>query len=127
MEAAALFPDASSKSEIERNVAAVRSRIAAACARVGRDLQGVELLPVTKTVDDARIRIAHATGCRTFGENKVQETLAKAERLAAPNARWSIIGPLQTTKPTHVARLAAAFQALGSADLAEPLHRRPPT
>src|SRR3546814_5321383 len=124
MEDAALFPDASSKSEIERNVAAVRSRIAADCARVGRDLQGVELLPVTKTVDDARIRIAHATGCSTFGENKVQEMLGKAERLADLNARWSIIGRLQTNQAKYVARLAADIQALGSVELAEALQRR---
>ncbi|MEZ5928355.1 MAG: YggS family pyridoxal phosphate-dependent enzyme [Agrobacterium albertimagni] len=118
------FPLAASAADIERNICAVRSRIAAACARVGRAPESVELLPVTKTVDEARIRFAHAAGCRTFGENKVQEMQGKVERLADLTARWSLIGRLQTNKVKHAARLADEFQALGSLKLAEALQRR---
>src|SRR3546814_14723848 len=50
--------------------------------------------------------------------------LGKAERLADLNARWSIIGRLQTNKAKYVARLADEFQALGSVELAEALQRR---
>ena len=110
--------------DIRRNLESVQARIAAACARVGRDVASVELLPVSKTVDDARIRLAYEAGCRTFGENKVQEAVAKAERLADLNARWSVIGRLQTNKAKYVARMAHEFQALGSVKLAEELQRR---
>src|SRR3546814_9742453 len=50
--------------------------------------------------------------------------LGKAERLADLNARWSIIGRLQTNKAKYVARLADEFQALGSVELAAALQRR---
>ena len=110
--------------EIRRNLESVRARMAAACARAGRDAAEVELLPVSKTVEDARIRLAYEAGCRSFGENKVQEAQGKAERLADLNARWSVIGRLQTNKAKYVARFAHEFQALGSAKLAEELQRR---
>lgn len=45
--------------EIEYNLAAVRQRIADACHRAGRDPSEVLLLPVSKTVDDARLRLAY--------------------------------------------------------------------
>lgn len=110
--------------DIHRNLESVRARIKAACARAGRDAAEVELLPVSKTVDDARLRLAYEAGCRTFGENKVQEAVGKAERLADLNARWAVIGRLQTNKAKYVARMAHEFQALGSVRLAEELQRR---
>ena len=92
----AAFPIAASSADVEYNISAVRSRINAACVRAGRNPESVELLPVTKTVDDARIRFVRAAGCERFGENKVQELKGKAERLADLTARWSLIGRLQT-------------------------------
>ncbi|HPE29547.1 MAG TPA: YggS family pyridoxal phosphate-dependent enzyme [Parvularculaceae bacterium] len=118
------FSAGNSKADIELNIGAVRARITAACARVGRDPNGVELLPVSKTVDDTRIRFAHAAGCSAFGENKVREMQGKAERLAALKARWSLIGRLQTNKVKYAARFVDEFQALGSLKLAEALQRR---
>lgn len=118
------FPAGHSKADIALNISAVRARIATACARVGRDPDDVELLPVSKTVDDTRIRFAHAAGCSAFGENKVQEMQGKAERLADLEARWSLIGRLQTNKVKHAARFVDEFHALGSLKLAEALQRR---
>jgi len=118
------FPAARSAEEIARNLAVVRARIAAACDRAGRDPAEVRLLPVSKTVEEARIRMAHAAGLTEFGENKVQEAREKAEALADLPIAWSVIGHLQTNKAKYVARFAAEFQALDSLKLAEALDRR---
>jgi pyridoxal phosphate enzyme (YggS family) len=118
------FPAARSAEDIARNLAAVRARIAAACARAGRDPAEVKLLPVSKTVEEARIRMAHAAGLSEFGENKVQEAREKAEAMADLPIAWSVIGHLQTNKAKYVARFAAEFQALDSLKLAEALDRR---
>ncbi|WP_281301607.1 MULTISPECIES: YggS family pyridoxal phosphate-dependent enzyme [unclassified Iodidimonas] len=118
------FPEAKGAGDIARNLAAVRARIAAACARAGRDLAGVRLLPVSKTVEEARIRMAHAAGLTEFGENKVQEAREKAEAMADLPIAWSVIGHLQTNKAKYVARFAAEFQALDSLKVAEVLDRR---
>lgn len=108
---------------IAANVARVRERIAAACARVGRERACV-LLPVTKTVPPQRLRAAYAAGLTRFGENKIQEARAKAEALADLPLSWSVIGHLQTNKAKYVARFAAEVQSLDSLRVAEALDRR---
>ncbi|KAG1252955.1 hypothetical protein G6F68_011549 [Rhizopus microsporus] len=87
--AAADWPMAQSVEQIAANLATVRQRIADACARAGRDPARVRLLPVSKTVDDARIRMAVAAGCHELGENKVQEAQRKAEAMADLGVHWS--------------------------------------
>ncbi len=119
------YPAAHSVEDFRRNLAVVRERIAAACARAGRDPAEVRLLPVSKTVPEARIRLAYAAGCRELGENKVQEAWRKAEAMAdLADLRWSVIGHLQTNKAKYVARFASEFQALDSLRVAEALDRR---
>lgn len=109
---------------IVSNLARVRSRIAEACARAGRDPGSVRLLPVTKTLPPERVRQAFAAGLDCFGENKVQEARGKAEALADLPVQWSLIGHLQTNKVKYLARFASEFQALDSLRVAEALDRR---
>lgn len=106
------------------NLAIVRTRIAAACARAHRDPGSVRLLPVTKTLPPERVRQAFAAGLNCFGENKVQEARSKAEALADLPVQWSVIGHLQTNKVKFLTRFASEFQALDSLRLAEALDRR---
>ena len=110
---------------IAENLAEVRRRIDVACAAADRDPAEVRLLPVSKTKPPEVIREAYDAGVRLFGENKVQEAVAKAEVFAdVPDLRWAVIGHLQTNKAKQVAAVAAEFQALDSVRLAEALDRR---
>ena len=119
------WPQADSVAAIAHNLEMVHRRIHGACQRVGRDPQDVRLLPVSKTVDEARLRMAWAAGCRELGENKVQEAQRKATALAdLQGLRWSVIGHLQTNKARDVARFAAEFQALDSQRVAQALQQR---
>ncbi len=72
------YPHAQSVAEFRQRLEAVQARITAACARAGRHPTEVRLLPVSKTIDEAHIRMAHAAGCRELGENKPQELAANA-------------------------------------------------
>ncbi|MGB8715695.1 MAG: YggS family pyridoxal phosphate-dependent enzyme [Rhodanobacteraceae bacterium] len=111
--------------EFERKLAAVHERIASACKRVGRSPDSVRLLPVSKTVDVACLRLAYQAGCRYLGENKVQEAYEKSLELAdLGDLRWSMIGHLQTNKARLVARFASEFQALDSLRVARELDKR---
>lgn len=105
-------------------VQAIRDRMAQACARVGRDLADVTLLPVSKTFDVNAIREAVGLGFRRFGENKTQEIAQKAPLLADCNLEWVVIGHLQTNKAKDVARLAHELQSLDRIELAQALDRR---
>ena len=119
------WPLAESVADFQRNLAAVRLRMAQACHRAGRPESSVRLLPVSKTVDEARIRLSYAAGCRDLGENKVQEAHRKWEAMAdLTDIRWSVIGHLQTNKAKLVARFASEFQALDSLRLAQALEQR---
>jgi len=83
---------------------AIEVRIAAAAQAVGRDPAGIRVLAVSKTVPADAIRAAWRAGQRAFGENYVQEALAKRALLGdIEGSQWHLIGPLQGNK----ARLAA--------------------
>lgn len=117
-------PDPDHVALIRDNLRRIHAGIAAACEPAGRDPADVRLLPVSKTVDEARLRAAHAAGCRWLGENKVQEARRKWQALSdLSELRWSIIGHLQTNKARDVARFADEFQALDSVRVAEALER----
>lgn len=119
------YPQARTVEDFSRNLASVRERIADASRRVGRDPAEVRLLPISKTVDEARIRLSVEAGCRELGENKVQEAYRKWEALSdLEGLRWSLVGHLQTNKAKLVARFASEFQALDSLRVAEALDRR---
>lgn len=119
------WPQAGSIEDFRHNLADVHARMAAACQRVGRDPASVRLLPVSKTKDEASLRLAYAAGCRMFGENKPQEAYKKWEAMRdLTDLQWSVIGHLQTNKAKLVARFATEFQALDSRRLAEVLDRR---
>ena len=83
----------------------VQARIVTACTASGRDPASVRLLAVSKTFPPEALREAHAAGQRAFGENYVQEGLAKIEALADLRAdiQWHCIGPLQSNKTRPVA------------------------
>ncbi|MCW5258581.1 YggS family pyridoxal phosphate-dependent enzyme [Verminephrobacter aporrectodeae subsp. tuberculatae] len=119
------YPQALTVADFRRNLAEVHGRIDRACQRAGRDPATVRLLPVSKTVDEARIRLSYEAGCRELGENKVQEAHGKWKAMAdLTGLRWSVIGHLQTNKAKLVAQFASEFQALDSLRVAEVLERR---
>ncbi|TAN03946.1 MAG: YggS family pyridoxal phosphate-dependent enzyme [Rhodanobacteraceae bacterium] len=120
------YTTANTVDEFRQHLADVQARIAAACAKARRDPAGVRLLPVSKTVPETRIRNAYAAGCRSLGENKVQEAHRKWQALSSelPGLRWAIIGHLQTNKTKLVAEFASEFQALDSLRVAEALDKR---
>jgi pyridoxal phosphate enzyme (YggS family) len=83
----------------------VRQRIAKAAADASRDASSVELLAVSKTFPAEDVRAAFNAGQRAFGENYVQEAVAKIAELAdlRSEIEWHFIGPLQSNKTKVVA------------------------
>lgn len=89
---------------ISARLQAVEARIAAAAAAAGRAPSSVQLLAVSKTWPADAVRAAAAAGQRRFGENYVQEGVAKAAELHALGLEWHFIGPLQSNKTRAVAQ-----------------------
>jgi PLP dependent protein len=93
-------------------LSSVRERIARAASRAKRDPAAVRLIAVSKTFSADHIRAAADAGQLDFGENKVQEGLAKIAQTSDLPLRWHLIGHLQSNK----VKQAVAFHAIDSID-----------
>jgi len=101
---------------------AVRSRIALAARRAGRDPASVGLLAVSKGQPAAAVRAAYALGQRAFGENYVKAASLKAGLLSdLPDIDWHLIGPLQSNKTRLAAALFSWVQSVDRLKVAERL------
>ncbi len=105
-----------------------KSRIAAACVAAGRPADAVRLLVVSKTFPASAVREAFAAGARAFGENYVQEGLAKIDELAdlREQLEWHLIGPLQSNKTRPVAEQFDWVHAVDRLKIAERLSEQRP-
>jgi PLP dependent protein len=108
--------------DLAANLNAVRQRIAAACARAGRDPASVELLAVTKNHPPETVRAAAELGLTLFGENRVQEAKAKIA-LCPGHLRWHMIGHLQSNKCRDAVHCFEMIQGVDSLALAEEINR----
>ena len=106
------------------NLQGVKARIARAARAAGREPDSVTLLAVSKTHAVERIAQAHAAGQRAFGENYVQEALAKMDAL--PRLEWHLIGPLQSNKTRLAAERFDWVQTIDRARIANRLSEQRP-
>ena len=114
---------------IAENILQVRGRIASSCRAFDRLPTSVHLLAVSKTCPGVSVREAFAAGQRDFGENYVQEALAKIAELddLRTQVRWHLIGPLQSNKAREVAAHFDWVHAVDRMKLAQRLSDlRPP-
>ena len=105
------------------NLISIQQRIAAACARAGRDVNSVMLLAVSKSHPPETIRAAVACGQLHFGENKIQEAKAKIP-LCPGRARWQFIGHLQSNKVRDAVELFEMIQGVDSLSIAREISKR---
>lgn len=78
----------------------IRTRIAKAADKHGRDAREISLIAVSKVQPNQRVAAVLEEGHRVFGENRVQEAEGKwpAFRERFPDVELHLIGPLQTNK-----------------------------
>lgn len=103
---------------IADNVAHVRERIAQAAERAGRGPGDVTLVAVTKKQPASAVRAVLLAGVNEIGENYVQEAVAKRAALSDLDARWHLLGHLQSNKAAVAGRAFDLIQSVDSARLA---------
>ena len=102
----------------------LRRRLALAAKRVGRGVDEITLMAVSKTQEPERIKEAYAAGLRVFGENRVQEFEGKSKVLSdLKEAQWHLIGHLQSNKAKKATELFHAVDSVDSVRLAEKLNQ----
>ena len=100
--------------------------MAAACADAGRAAADVQLLAVSKTFDADAVREAAAAGQTAFGENYIQEAVAKIQALQGLGLVWHCIGPVQSNKSRLVAEHFDWVHTVDRLKLAERLSAQRP-
>ncbi len=108
---------------IADNLTRLHEQIAQACRRANRKENEVALMAVSKVHPVEVILEAYAVGQRLFGENRVQEFQEKSPRVKdLAEARFHLIGPLQSNKTAKAAELFNAIDAVDSLKIAQRLN-----
>jgi len=107
---------------IAENIRRLKDQIAAAAKRSGRDEHEIALMAVSKVHPAEAILEAYDAGQRLFGENRVQEYEQKSAQLSGlSEAKFHLIGPLQSNKTNKAAQLFNQIDAVDSLKIAQRL------
>jgi PLP dependent protein len=108
---------------IADNIRSVTQRIAKCCEKSSRPVQDVSLVCVTKEATVAEMDEAIEAGARVFGENRVQDALAKHEAIG-DKVDWHLIGHLQTNKAKDAVKIFSLIHSVDSIHLAEEIDKQ---
>jgi pyridoxal phosphate enzyme (YggS family) len=109
-------------SSVAENLERVREQVAEAAAKVGRAVDEIHLIAISKTHDAEKVRAAYEAGQTLFGESRVQEARAKIPLLPS-SLRWHFVGHLQKNKIRHALPLFEFFHSVDSLALAQEMNR----
>lgn len=115
--------------QITDPLAEIQRRIELALKRSAREQESVTVVAVSKRQPATAVRAAAAAGLRHFGENYLQEGLAKIAALAAlgePALDWHFIGQLQSNKTRAVAENFAWVETVDRERIADRLNAQRP-
>ena len=105
---------------LSKRLADISGRIARAALKSGRRPEEVQLVAVTKMVPVDLLGEAISCGIRVFGENRVQDFLAKHKALGNV-VEWHLIGNLQQNKAKYLVDKIGLIHSLDSISLARRL------
>lgn len=99
--------------DIAANLAAINDRLSRALAEAGRKTRPV-IVAISKTQTAGRVREAIAAGLTVFGENRLQEAMAKwpAIRADHPEVELRLVGPLQSNKAAEAVALFDVIETI---------------
>ena len=106
---------AGASTTVAERVARLRQEVAEVARSAGRHPESIAIVAVTKLHPRAAVDAAYAAGLRAFGENYVQEALAKYEGYPRDAARH-FIGHIQTNKAKAIVRTFDLVQSVDRAD-----------
>lgn len=106
-----------------KNFKAIQGKISEVCKLSSRDLGGVKLLAVSKKQPDEKIEQAIHLGQKDFGENYVQELLARFEKFPLSRVNWHFIGNLQRNKCKYIVGKVALIHSVDRLELAKEISK----
>ena len=109
---------------LREQYARTRQMVAELAVRHGRKPEEVRIVAVSKYQPAAAVAALAETGQRDFGENYVQEALAKQREVCRPDLRWHFLGRLQRNKAKYLLDNFVMLHGLDNVALALDLHER---
>lgn len=98
---------------VRRNLDRVRTEVAEACQRAGRDPQDVSICGATKYVEPDAMDVLREAGVEIAAENRLQDMIAKQERFGDV-FDWHFIGAIQSRKVREIAGRVSTIHSLGT-------------
>ncbi|MCP5061590.1 MAG: YggS family pyridoxal phosphate-dependent enzyme [Ignavibacteriae bacterium] len=108
---------------IEKNLENITQKINAKCNEIGRNLNEITLVAVSKLKPFTAIEEALEVGIRDFGENRTPEFKQKAEALSK-EINWHFIGHIQTKKTKDIVPFASLIHSVDTLKLAKEINKR---
>ncbi len=108
---------------IAENLQKIHASIKSAALKAGRNPADIRLVAVSKTKPASAVSEAARAGQMLFGENYVQELLAKAEQLTEP-VEWHFIGSLQSNKVKYITGLVTMIHSVDKLSLAAEIEKQ---
>ena len=110
---------------MDRNLAAIRSRMTASAEAAGRDVADIRLIAAVKYAEPEELDyLCHTLGVREIGENRVQQLLAHREQVDLSDVTVHFIGTLQTNKVKYIIDKVAMIHSLDSLKLAAEIDKQ---
>jgi len=106
---------------VKENLNEVEQNIKAACEKAGRSRDSVKLIAVSKTKPVEMLKEVYDEGVFDFGENKVQEIVAKRDNMPS-DVKWHMIGHLQRNKVKYIIEDVELIHSVDSYRLAEEIN-----
>ncbi len=106
--------------KIEKNIYLIKEKINKARKIYQRKNSEINLVAVSKMVEEERILQAINAGCRIFGENYIKEAKEKWPKIKEnfPETKLHFIGGLQSNKAKDAVKLFDCIQSLDNENLA---------
>jgi len=108
---------------LEKNIQIIRQKISNKCSEVGRNINEISLVAVSKRKPIETIIEAEKFGIVDFGENKSLELKNKSQ-VCSDNINWHFIGHLQSNKVKDVVPVAHLIHSIDSIKLAVEIDKR---
>ncbi len=113
------------KKKLKKRLEKVNENIIETCEKVGRDLEEITIVAVSKNHFAKKIKFFQKNNIKIFGENRVQELRRKNNKLDK-KVKWHYIGHLQRNKVKYITRMknCLMIESVDSPRLAKEINKR---
>ena len=108
---------------MKNRIQKIEQQIREAAIKAGRAPEAVRLVAVSKIKPAEMVKEAMQAGQRIFGENYIQEAVAKVEEIGDPGIEWHFIGHLQSKKAKYAAGVFALIHSVDTLKLAKEIDK----